>query len=81
MAVRVLHGGWEVLDKECGTVLGGSADAEVKGCGLLVERLMLWLKHLTPRWCRAAGPCDHMKLQGLHEEPGNDVEKQSQSAD
>ena len=39
--VRVWHGRWEVIHQECAPVLGGSAmDAEVKECGLLVERII-----------------------------------------
>ena len=39
--VRVVHGGWEVNHKECSPVFGESAmDAEVQGCGLLMERMM-----------------------------------------
>ena len=51
-----MHGGWEVIHKDCAPVLGGCAmDAAVKGCGLLVERMMSRLKNfeaqiVSSRW-------------------------------
>ena len=49
LAVRIVHGGWEVIHKTCAPVFGRSAlDAEVKGCGLSVERMMSWVKNVKP---------------------------------
>ena len=45
----------EVILEEYDPVFGGSAmDAGVQGCGILVGRMLCWLKKLTPRQSESA---------------------------
>ena len=72
MAFSVLHG-WFSFYKKCGPVPGNSSmDAEMGGCGMLIDNLQPWMvKVRTLKACNYStnGPSKHRefwKLWGVH---------------